>query len=223
MRGMPTFQPYAPWLITMGRSAFFGSRAVHMVSASMSKVSSTGKPCGVRGMTGLLEGHGPRARAFALQLRGQCEHAAVGVPGSDDLQPDGESVRGPPTGQRDRRMAREVERPQIRIPGAADRAGGLPADRDRLEGIVVDGERGPRDGRRQQEIEALEQRVDATVDRGALAERVRPGYGRSCPRTPPCGGRPARPVLPGRRSGTPTRKPRRPLPRSRPPRRDLPG
>jgi hypothetical protein len=34
----------------MGRSAFFGSRAVHMVSASMSKLSRTGKPFELSGI-----------------------------------------------------------------------------------------------------------------------------------------------------------------------------
>src|SRR5947208_445945 len=34
----------------MGRSAFLGSRAVHMVSASMSKLSRTGNPFGESGM-----------------------------------------------------------------------------------------------------------------------------------------------------------------------------
>src|SRR5262245_19493845 len=75
-------------------------------------------------------------------------------------------------------MAGEVEGPQIGIPGAANRAGGLAADRNRLERVVVDGERGPRDRRREQEVEALEQRVDATVDRGALTQRIRPVHGR---------------------------------------------
>src|ERR1700754_2089688 len=100
--------------MTMGRSAFFGSRPVHMVSASISNVSRRGKPFGVRGMTDLLEGyrlerHRPRARALALQLRGQGEHAAVGVPGADDLQPVRQSVRRPTTRQRHRWMAGEVE------------------------------------------------------------------------------------------------------------------
>src|SRR5215831_12517836 len=183
IRGMPIFQPYAPWLITMGRSAFLGSRAVHMVSASMSNVSRTGKPLGDSGMTCLLEGHGARARALALQLRGQGQHAAVGVPGTDDLEPDRQTVGGPPARQRDGGMAREVERPQIRIPGPADRAGGLAPDRDRLERIVVDRQRGPRDGRREQKVEAAEERADATVHRGALAERVRPVHRRP-PRAP---------------------------------------
>src|SRR5947207_7981486 len=104
----------------MGRSAFLGPRAVHTVSASISKVSRTGKPFGESGMTCLLEGHRPPTRALALQLRGQGEHAAVRVPGTDDLQSDGQTVRGPPTRQRDRRMAREVEGPQIGMPGTAD-------------------------------------------------------------------------------------------------------
>src|SRR6185503_10314182 len=129
MRGMPTFQPYAPWLIRIGRSAFLGSRAVHMVSASMSKLSRTGKPFGVSGMTDLLEGHGARDRALALEVRGQGEHATVRVPGADDLQPDGQPVRRPAARQRDRRVAGEVERPEIGIPGAADRAGRLAPDR----------------------------------------------------------------------------------------------
>src|SRR5882724_646286 len=96
---MPTFQPYAPWLIKIGRSAFLGSRAVHMVSASMSKLSRTGKPFGESGMTclraGELERQRSRARAPALEIRGQGEQAAIGVPGPDDVQPDGQAVRRP--------------------------------------------------------------------------------------------------------------------------------
>ena len=34
-----------------------------------------------------------RARAPALEMGGQREHAAVGVPGTHDLEPDGEPVR----------------------------------------------------------------------------------------------------------------------------------
>ena len=80
----------------MGRSAFFGSRAVHMVSASMSKVNRTGKPLGESGMTDLrderLEGHGARARTLALEAGGEGQHTTVAVPGPDDLQSDGEPV-----------------------------------------------------------------------------------------------------------------------------------
>src|SRR4029077_9499283 len=131
----------------MGRSAFLGSRAVHMVSASMSKLSRTGKPLGESGMTCLrseeLEEHRARARPLALEVAGQGEHAAVAVPGADDLQPDGQAVGGHAARQRERWVAREVEGPEIGIPGAADRAGLLAADRDRPERIVIDGERGP--------------------------------------------------------------------------------
>jgi hypothetical protein len=39
----------------MGRSLFFGSRAVHIVSASRSKLRSTGNPLDDSGMIGLRE------------------------------------------------------------------------------------------------------------------------------------------------------------------------
>src|SRR5262245_58403192 len=149
MRGTPTFQPYAPWLITMGRSAFFGSRAVHMVSASMSNVSRTGNPWAVSGMAILQESgrtgsarHRARAGTLALEPFGEREDSAVGVPGTDDLQADRHAVRRPPARQRDRRMAGQVERPRVRIPGAADRSGHLVADRDRRMRIVIERERG---------------------------------------------------------------------------------
>src|SRR6266699_774111 len=106
----------------MGRSAFLGSRPVHMVSASMSKLSRTGKPLGESGMTCLrLEGERARARALALEVAGEGEHAAVSVPGTDDLQPDGQAVGRPAARQRQCRVAGEVEGPEIGIPGAADR------------------------------------------------------------------------------------------------------
>ena len=105
----------------------------------------TGKPLGESGMTDLrderLEGHRARARALALEVGGQGQHTTVGVPGPDDLQPDGQPVGATAARQRDAGVAREVERPEIRIPGAADRAAGSPADRDRLVRVVVDGER----------------------------------------------------------------------------------
>src|SRR5215475_4351220 len=119
MRGTPTFQPYAPWLITMGRSAFFGSRAVHMVSASRSKLSSTGNPLGARGMaasaSSASERHRARTGPRALEVGGQGQHAAIGVPGSDDLKPDGQAVGRPAARQRDGGVTREVEGPQVRI------------------------------------------------------------------------------------------------------------
>src|SRR5215472_8609808 len=99
MRGMPTFQPYAPWLMMIGRSAFLGSRAVHIVSASMSKLSSTGKPLGESGMAFppriSVASHRQlaRARPLALEMRGERQHPAVGVPWPDDLEPDRQSVR----------------------------------------------------------------------------------------------------------------------------------
>src|SRR5262245_44039296 len=135
---MPTFQPYAPWLITMGRSTFLGSRAVHMVSASMSKLSRTGNPCGVSGMgsSAGLERHRARAGSLALEDRGEGEHTAIRVPGADDLQSDGQSVRCEATRQRDRRVPGEIEGPEVRIPGAADRASVLARDRDRVVRVV---------------------------------------------------------------------------------------
>src|SRR5437879_3833690 len=153
MRGIPTFQPYAPWLITMGRSAFLGSRPVHMVSASMSKLSKTGNPFGESGMAclrreGELERHRARAGTRALEVAGQGEDPAVAVPGTDDLEADRQAVGRPAARQRDRRVAGEVEGPEIGIPGAADGAGGLARDRDRLERVVVDGERGSGQRRR---------------------------------------------------------------------------
>src|SRR4026207_2474532 len=90
----------------MGRSAFFGSRAVHMVSASMSKVNRTGKPLGESGMTDLrderLEGHGARARTLALEAGGEGQHTTVGGPGAGELHAAG-GGRGPaPAGRRTR-------------------------------------------------------------------------------------------------------------------------
>src|SRR5262245_11973314 len=114
---MPTFQPYVPWLITIGRSAFLGSRAVHMVSASMSKVSRTGKPFGEIGMRHLQsarrrsQGHRARARPRALEVPGQGQHAAIGLPRADDLKADGQTVRREAARQRDRGVAGEIEWP----------------------------------------------------------------------------------------------------------------
>src|SRR5215470_14906598 len=137
----------------MGRSAFLGSRAVHIVSASMSKLSSTGNPLGESGMAASETGcerseeHRARARALALEVSGQGEHTTVAVPGADDLEPDGQAIRRPATRQRDRGMAGQVEGPEVRIPTGANRAGLFTPDRDRLERIVIDGQRGARHGR----------------------------------------------------------------------------
>src|SRR5882762_9459237 len=138
MRGMPTFQPYAPWLIKIGRSTFLGSRAVHMVSASMSKLSRTGKPFGESGMTCLRSA---RVRgASAARTGARARDARPGRARGDRRARARRSAAG---WERQRRVAGEVERPEIGIPGAADRAGRLAPDGDRLVRVVLDGERRP--------------------------------------------------------------------------------
>src|SRR4029453_4428593 len=129
------------------------------------------------------EGHRARARALALEGRGQGEQAAIGIQGTDELEPDRQAVRCPPARRGEGRGPGEVEGPHVGIPGAANGAGGLAADGDRLEGVVVYRERRTGEGRGHEEIEALEEGMNATIDGRPLAERVPPVHRRP-PRTP---------------------------------------
>src|SRR3989441_2598186 len=95
---------------------------------------------------------GPRL----LERRRGGEDGRVGVPAPDDLQADRQPVAGPARRDGGGRLAGEVERERERHP-AEDRD--APAS-DLARRRLACGEREHRDGRHQQEVEALEERVD---------------------------------------------------------------
>src|SRR5262249_52926937 len=116
--------------------------------------------------------------SLALQIRAECQHPAIGVPAPDDLKTDGETVGREAARQRHRRMAGKIERPEIWVPRSTDGPGLLPVDDDGLERVVVDREGLTRERRGDQDVEAFEEGLYATVYRGSLRQRVGPINGR---------------------------------------------
>ncbi len=107
-----------------------------------------------------------------FQSRRSLQYLGVSVPGADDLQPERQAILATAARHANRRVAGEVEHIEIRHPGLAHIAGILPVDGDRVERLVLRGQRWPAHRRRQHQIVFGEPALYGAEMLGALVGRL---------------------------------------------------
>ena len=96
-----------------------------------------------------------------FEQRADAQQFGVAAKPADQLQADRQTVASEAAGQADRRMSGHVERHRPGKPVRANVVETSSVDVDGAEQILLDRQRGPRQGRHRQQIGALQQRLHA--------------------------------------------------------------